>query len=238
MWNFKKTHILLLLCATVFSLESRAQVGQYRNDLAIGFTGGVNMTSVSFVPKPKMASLMGENYGLVIRYTPEKYITAVCSVQIECNYANQGWKEVDDEDPDTYWKNMKYVQVPFLTRLAWGKERKGGQGFITLGPQLGFLLSEKQESTGDWEESYHTHKYQYSHDAKNKFDYGIAAGAGFQYSHPKLGHFQLEARYYFGLANFYDNSSKGYYARSGHSAISIKLGYLFDVFKTKDSNIK
>ena len=55
------------------SLYSNAQVGESRNDLAIGFNGGVNMSSVSFTPTIKQSNIMGMCGGLSIRYTCEKY---------------------------------------------------------------------------------------------------------------------------------------------------------------------
>ena len=225
----------LALALTTVSLSALAQVGDYRSELAFGVTGGVNMASVDFNPSLKEAKLMGQNVGVTVRYTCEKYITAICALQVECNYAQQGWKEVEDESSATFYKKMNYVQVPFLARLGWGRERKGAQGYILLGPQIGFLLSESQAFTGGWEQETHTHTYQYGHDADNKFDYGIAVAAGCELSSPKIGHFQVEARYYYGLHDFYDNSSDGYFGRSGHGAITLKVGYLFDILKSKQN---
>lgn len=237
MWNIDIKKLALALACTSSS-TLMAQVGDARNDFAIGVTGGVNMSSVSFNPSVKQGSLMGKNAGITLRYTCEKYITAVCAIQLECNYATQGWKEIADETTATFSKTMNYLQFPLLARLAWGRERKGAQGYIVLGPQMGILLSESQTMDSDWKPEDRTHTYQYSHDADNKLDYGITAGAGMEVSSPNLGHFQLEARYYYGLRDFYDNSSKGYFGRSGHSAITLKVGYLFDILKTKNPNIR
>ena len=66
---------------------------------------------------------------------------------------------------------------------------------------------------------------------QRKFDYGITAGLGLEYSHPKVGHFLVEARYYYGLGDIYANSKSDYFARSNNSGIYIKLTYLWDVLK-------
>ena len=237
MWNTKLKRGLFFLCLSAFSAGVHAQVGDYRNELALGVTGGLNMASVDFNPSMKEGTLYGKTVGITLRYTCEKYITAVCALQLECNYATQGWKEIEDESDTYFSKTMNYVQVPFLAKLGWGRERKGAQGYILLGPQIGLLLSESQKAEGEWVVE-RKHTYQQSHDADNKFDYGIMAAAGMELSMPKLGHFQLEARYYFGLHDFYDNSAKGYFGRSGHSAITIKAGYLFDILKSKNPKIK
>lgn len=73
---------------------------------------------------------------------------------------------------------------------------------------------------------------------ENKFDYGIAAGIGLEYSHPRAGHFQLEARYYYGLGNIYGDSKKDYFAKSNIGSIVIKLTYLFDIVRTKGKEYK
>ena len=65
---------------------------------------------------------------------------------------------------------------------------------------------------------------------ENKFDYGIAVGGGLELSTP-VGHFLVEGRYYYGLADFYHNTKKDEFGRSGHSYIGIRLAYLYDLIK-------
>ncbi|MCF0160717.1 MAG: PorT family protein [Bacteroidaceae bacterium] len=241
MWSSKLGCSLAL--AVSLALPVRAQVGDSRSDLAIGFTGGVNITSVSFTPTIKQSSLIGPNFGATIRYTCEKYFTCICAIQLECNYAQMGWKErIEDGSGNEYNCQMNYVQVPLLCRLAWGRERSGAQGYLVLGPQAGFYLNKKENYGGKepWDVSKRPNNvtHQYGKEPDKKFDYGIALGAGLQVSGKHIGHFLLEARYYYGLGDFYDNSKKGYFGRSGHSAIQVKVGYLFDILKTKNPSIK
>lgn len=233
---------LTTIIGTMFTSASFAQVGDARRDLAVGFNAGVNMSSVSFKPSINQGTLTGPTFGAVVRYTCEKYMTCVCAIQLECNYSQMGWKEkIEDGTGNEYNCQMNYVQMPLLCRLAWGRERKGFQGYIVMGPQAGFFLNKKENRGGQepWDISKRPNNvtYQYGKDPDNKFDYGIAAGAGMQLSN-KLGHFQLEARYYYGLADFYDNSKKGYFGRSGLSNIQVKMTYLFDILKTKNDKIK
>jgi hypothetical protein len=47
----------------------------------------------------------------------------------------------------------------------------------------------------------------------------------------KAGHFLLEGRYYYGLADFWGSSKKDDFSRSGHSYMGVKLTYLFDITK-------
>ena len=70
---------------------------------------------------------------------------------------------------------------------------------------------------------------------ENKFDYGIAAGLGLEYSKSRLGHFLLEARYYYGLGDIYGNSKRDFFGKSNFNNIVIKAAWMFDVTKTKNS---
>ena len=73
---------------------------------------------------------------------------------------------------------------------------------------------------------------------EKKFQYGITGGAGVEFSHPKVGHFALEGRYYFGLSDIFNNGKKDIFGRSANSTITVKLSYFIDVKKTKDNSIK
>ena len=79
---------------------------------------------------------------------------------------------------------------------------------------------------------------QYDMPVKNKFEYGITAGLGIEVNTRKAGHFLLEGRYYYGLGDIFGNSKRDYFGRSNNGSIIVKLTYLFDVMKTKNSKIK
>ena len=164
----------------------------------------------------------------------------------------------DETQTLQYARKMSYLQIPVFARMGWGRERKGVQGFFQIGPQIGFFLNEKTDANFDVRQSEFNpgtreipnpmYKYgslrvsdvvaQDTMAVENKFDYGIAAGAGLEFSHPKLGHFLIEGRYYFGLGNIYGSLKRDYFARSNFGNIVIKCTYLFDIIRTKDSKIK
>ena len=250
-----------------------AQVGEYRNDFAVGFNGGYSMSSIAFVPKVPQGQLGGMTAGFSARYTCEKYFNSICAVVGEVNLTQIGWQEdilnandqpvvlhTDETQTLNYARKMSYVQVPLLARLGWGRERKGMQFFFQIGPQVGFFLSEKTDANFDVHDpafnpaidengrfgpNYRYGSSRVSHvvaqdsmAVENTFDYGIAAGAGLEFSHPKLGHFLLEGRYYYGLGNIYGSSKRDFFARSNFGNIIIKFTYLFDIVRTKNSKIK
>ena len=227
-----------------------AQIGEHRNDLAIGFNGGLNMSSVSFTPKVSQAKLNGITGGLSVRYVCEKYFSTVCSLYGEINYSQMGWKEdiVDINDmpvintatglPEEYSRTVNYIQVPLMAHLAWGREQKGFAFFVNLGPQFGIYMSESTNTNFDFSDRNAADRVnpvcaQDTMAVENKFDYGIAAGAGIEFSHPKVGHFLLEGRYYYGLGNIYGDSKRDYFGSSNFGTITVKLAYLFDIVRTR-----
>lgn len=262
-----KRFIFIFSFFLFFIVTTFAQVGEYRTDFAIGFNGGYSLSNVAFVHEVPQSKLGGKTFGLTARYTCEKYFNSICAVVAEVNYTQIGWKEniltTKDEpvplhtDPSQslqYSRKMNYVQVPLLARLGWGRERNGFQGFFQVGPQIGFFLNETTESNFDVRqpafnpsdrENYEYYGVRSSHivaqdtmAVENKFDYGIAVGAGVEYSNPHMGHFVIEGRYYYGLGNIYGSTKRDYFGRSNFGNIVIKCTYLFDIIKTKNSKIK
>lgn len=257
---------LLFILFTLLPLSASAQVGEFRKDFAIGVNGGYVMSNVSFMPKVPQGFQGGMTGGLTVRYTCEKYFKSICAVVAEVNYAQIGWKEdildMQDQpvplhtDPSQtlrYSRQMNYVQMPVFARLGWGRERNGFQAFFQIGPQFGFFLSDKIDSNFDAHQSAFdpmSIEYQYSGKrashvmaqdtmaVENKFDYGIAVGAGLEYSNRHVGHFLIDARYYYGLGNMYGSTKRDYFGRSNFGNIVIKFTYLFDIIRTKNSNIK
>lgn len=234
----------------LFPLSSLAQVGEHRNDLTIGVNGGYMLSNVGFVPKVNQTFHGGYTGGLSIRYVCEKYFNSICSIYAELNYAQMGWKEdiLDREDQpvineetqqaESFSRTLNYVQLPIFARLGWGREQKGVQFFFQAGPQLGYYLSDKVtknfelDKRNSWKRA-NDEVHQDTMAVENKLDYGIAAGIGMEYSFPKLGHFMLEARYYYGLGNIYKDTKRDYFGKSNNSSIIVKLTYLFDLKKTK-----
>lgn len=250
---------LLALCLLAFlPYTATAQVGDYRTDFAIGGSAGYVMSNVGFVPDVPQGWLPGYTAGLSVRYTCEKYFSSICSIVGEVNVTQTGWKEdirdanndpvyyYDDAEkmnPLNYERKITYVQIPFLARLGWGRERKGLQAFIQAGPQIGFYLSESTKTNvmlglGTANQRASQVVAQDTLAVQNKFDYGIAAGAGIELSLPKVGHFILEGRYYYGLGNIFKNSKSDYFGKSNYGQIVIKATYLFDIIRTRNPKIK
>lgn len=226
----------------------KAQVGEHRDDLSVGVNAGYALSTVGFTPKVSQYQHGGITGGFTVKYVCEKYFNSICSVMAELNYASMGWKEriLDPKDekvfnptsgmPEEYSRTINYIQMPFFAHLAWGKEKKGAQFFFQAGPQFGLYLGESTKKNFNIETANLTDRSnktiaQDTMSVERKFDYGIAAGMGVEYTMPGLGHFLLEGRYYYGLGNIYNATKRDYFAKSNHGSIVIKVAYLFDLKK-------
>ena len=243
-----------LLLTFAASLRAFAQVGEYRNVWAVGISGGCALNKVGFTPDVPQSMHTGSTFGIVGRYTSEKYFSTICSVQLEVNMAELGWKEkiqtISGEEvtnpttgiAESYQRDVKYIQIPLLAHLAWGKERRGVNAFINAGPQIGFMLSES--TTKNYDTPYipanypdyvegmtrvNTEVAQETMDVEKHFDYGIAVGAGVEWDIRHIGRFSLEGRYYYGLGNLYGDSKKDEFSKSNNGTIYIRLAYLRDL---------
>jgi len=234
MRNYK--YLLVLVIAMIYANSTMAQLGELRNELAIGFNAGMNMSKVDFSPRIKQTNQQDATFGITARYMCEKYFKMMCGIQVELNYSQRGWNElIEDGSMNTYNRVMNYVEVPLLAHLAFGKDSRtrGMKFFLNLGPQFAYFISDKENMGGEeWNTSMRPNGvvYQYGKEVENKLDYGIVAGGGLELS-TGIGHFLVEGRYYYGLGDFYHNTKKDEFGRSGHSYIGIRLTYLYDIIK-------
>ena len=242
----KKMAAMLLIC--LVSQTAKAQVGDYRSELAFGVSGGYMLSNVCFNPEIPQQNLGGITAGVTLRYTCEKYFKSICAIVAELNFAQTGWKEellTADDLPvinpatgqaEAYQRELSYLQLPVFARLGWGRERSGLQFYFQAGPQVGYCIGEKTKMNFDFSQRNYEDRVGVMKQApqdtmavENKFDYGIAAGMGLEWSHPKIGHFLLEGRYYYGLGDIYGNSKRDFFGRSNLNNIVVKLTWLMDV---------
>lgn len=238
--------IALFISAFISCTSVRAQIGELRNDWFVGLNGGINLSNVGFTPTIPQSNLMTPSFGVTFRYTCEKYFSALCSFQAEVNFGQYGWNEdirnsQDQKTGETYSRTISYIQIPLIARLAWGREVRGMQFFLNLGPQVGFALSDKEKANFDLSNPgtrVNGITEEYGKKIENKFDYGIIGGVGTELG-TGIGRFGVEARYYFGLGNVFKNSKRDKFSKSNNSAIEIRVSYLTDfhkVFKHKNKS--
>lgn len=236
-------------------IRSMAQVGEYRNTFSIGGSGGYMMNSLSFQPTVTQKMHGGMTFGITGRYTSEKYFSTLCAIQAEVNMAQMGWTQdiaTIDNLPvvnpltgvaEEYQRDITYIQIPIFAHLSWGKEKRGVNAFLNLGPQIGFVISDKTKKNYDTPYTKENFPNDFTNSVgrasqvvaqetmpvENKFDFGITFGAGIECHINKVGRFDLEGRFYYGLGNIYGDSKRDFFGTSNHTTIVIKMGYLYDL---------
>ena len=224
--------ILTTILAITLALGIKAQIEEPRNILEIGVAGGLNLSKMEFQPTIRQFYLQGAGGGISIRYTSEKYFSMICAAQLEVNFAQRGWEEdFDDKTNNSYSRCLNYIEVPFLAHLSFGKEPYGLQFFINLGPQVSYMLDDKETYEGQWNISSRPSYTQaiYGKQIDNKFDYGILGGAGLELK-TKAGNFFIEGRYYYGLGDIFKNSKTDDFGRSANTTIYARIGYSTRIF--------
>lgn len=228
-----KRKLAILFTLALAIATAHAQVGDPRRTLSIGASAGMGTSRVSFIPSIKQTLSLGPTYGVSIRHVSEKYFFLICGTQLECNIAGRGWTElIEDGSGNEYTRVATYVEVPFLAHLGFGREFRGVQGHINLGPQVGYLIGDKEikSDPATWNTSNRPNQVieQYGKAIENKLDYGITASAGIELR-TGLGNFGLEGRYYFGLGNIFGITKKDYFGRCANSTISVRATYSFNL---------
>lgn len=219
---------LLLLFATA----SFAQIEQPRHIFEAGVSGGINLSKMDLQPQVRQTMLNGFNGGINLRYTSEKYFSMICAAQLEINFSQRGWEEEFDTGlPYSFSRTLNYIEIPFMAHLSWGKEPRGLQFFINLGPQVSFLVSDSEEYGGGLDPATRPETVRpiYGKDIDKKFEYGITGGAGLELK-TDIGNFFIEGRYYYGLSDIFNNSKIDDFGRSANQTIGIKAGYSIRLF--------
>lgn len=189
----------------------------------------MTMSEMSFSPSTKQSYLSGVTAGLSFRYEEERHVGLLA----ELNIAQHGWKENFEEYPFDYQRQLTYIELPVMTHIFFGG--RNFKGFINLGPQVGYMLSNKITANFDYNnpqsvEGFPTsNRYtdQMALDIKNRFDYGITAGLGCEMIINRRHSVSIEARYYYGLGSIYGSSKKDAFSASRNNTILITLGYQF-----------
>ncbi|MGM9759613.1 MAG: porin family protein [Parabacteroides sp.] len=213
--------ILICLCLAQ-GIRSQAD---FRPEWAVGVSAGSTFSSVTFSPKVKQGMKMGFGGGVTVRWITENHL----GIQAEVNLMQSGWQEQYEIHPECQYKRtLSFLEVPFLTHFYFGSRRV--RGFLNLGPQIGYLLSESTDSNlpegFDPEESSDT--YQHDKPVDKKFQWGLCGGPGMELR-TGIGSFLLEGRYFYGLGNLYNSRKEDHFAQSPQQIITVKLTYLFSI---------
>ena len=219
--------IALLCCVAASGLSINAQT-HYKPRISIGGKAGVSMAKMDFSPSVPQAYNMGTTGALTFRFTEEKLFGLVA----ELGWTTRGWKEDFEESPMQYTRTLTYINLPVMTQIIFGSRRF--KCFINLGPEVSYMISNSISANFDvnnlgvaeWPERPRM-RDQLAMPIKNKFDYGITGGLGFEFYVQPRHSINLEARYYFGLGNIFPATKADIFSASRCTAIEATVGYNF-----------
>lgn len=162
-------------------------------EIKFGAKAGFNLASISGDNTKETDAVTSFNFGVLA----EIPISEKFSFQPELMYSGQGYSFNDNTVA------LNYLNVPLMAKYYVAKGLS-----VEAGPQIGFLLSAKNEST-DVKDSFNT------------FDFGLNFGLGYKF---KNG-FNLGARYNLGLTDI--NNLEGSSATNKNGVFQFSVGYFF-----------
>ena len=217
--------VLVGLCSLACVANGWAQKKDFTQEVAVGGSFGVTFSSVTFSPSVAKGMKQGYTGGIVARWITEKNL----GLQAELNYAQQGWKEKFEEQPQfEYSRTINYIELPFLTHIYFGSDRV--RFFFNLGPKIGYALGESTHSNLGPDDAPNRHNEQHDLPVQKKFDWGLCGGPGLEVR-TGIGSFLLEGRYYYALGDIFNSRREDPFSRSASQVISAKLTFLFTVKK-------
>ncbi len=192
----------------------------FNKELSFGLSQGVVSPSVNFSPMVSQSASIQYYTGIAFRYIAEPNV----GIQAELNYSQRGWNEISHTE-GSFSKQIDYLELPLLTHIFVGNN---AVRFIVLaGPTLKYAIQEKNIST-----YINSTNYQHITQIDNKFDYSLLGGIGLEIRTRKLGFFQLDVRYDFGISDIYNNRKSDYFSRSSNQAIMAGFHY-YPIFINK-----
>jgi len=179
-----------------------------------GAKAGVNFAYISGDLTDDLDSRTSLHIGVMAEFE----ISDKFSFQPELLYSGQGAKYSESESGYSYESTTKldYLNIPLMAKYYVA------EGFsLEAGPQVGFLLSAKDE----WEDNFDGDTDSGSDDIKedvSSIDFGLNFGVGYKLD----SGLNFGARYNLGLSNLIDDTDELDF-KWNNSVIQISVGYFF-----------
>lgn len=180
--------IVLVTVIAVFGL-----VKVNAQEIKFGAKAGINLASISGDNTENIDAVTSFNFGLVA----EIPISEKFSFQPELMYSGQGYSFNDNTIA------LSYLNIPLMGKYYLTKGLS-----LEAGPQVGFLLSAKNESI-DVKDSFKT------------LDFGLNFGVGYKLENG----LNFGARYNLGLSDI--NNIDGFNSKNKNGVFQVSVGYFF-----------
>ncbi|MGH1384785.1 porin family protein [Kordia sp.] len=186
-------------------------VGFYTNaqNISFGFKGGLNLSSIYGDNSDGTKMRAGVHLGVMSEFK----LTSKFSIQPELLYSQQGVNQdvfftliQDAIAPEITLKSRyNYLNLPILAKYYASENFS-----LEFGPQVGFLVSAKQEGDGQELDV---------KDGVKSIDFGVSVGFGYKLS----SGLNFSARYNAGLSNI--NDVDGISDENTNGVIQVSIGY-------------
>lgn len=201
----------------------------YVPHVSVGGHGGMTLSEMAWSPSVRQKFVSGFTMGASFKYAEERHVGLLA----EINLTQRGWAEDMQESPLSYKRQLTYIELPVMTHIFFGS--RVVKCFFNLGPEFGYMISDKITADFDYANPSTVPDFptsnrmteQMSMKIKNKFDYGITAGAGVEFIIKRRHSVYLEGRYYYGLGSIFPSSKKDTFSASRGTSIMVTLGYMF-----------
>lgn len=177
--------VLVVISSLFVSAASTSVKAQKTNSQTFGIKGGVNFSNLYVKDAEKNKMLTGYNIGLFAKLP----VSSTFAIQPELYFTTKGAQTTYNSTfiNGSVQYNFNYLEVPLLFVVNISDNFN-----LHAGPYVSYMLNGKVKNKSnvgsvDFDEKINTEDY-------NKFDAGIAAGAGVD-----LGAVSLGARYTYGL---------------------------------------
>lgn len=191
--------------------------------LSVGASSGFTANKVLFTPSVDQSFLIASSAGLLLRVDMEQSKSVMLGFQAELTYEKLGWEELFEEQPENaYRRTFETVLIPLMTHIRIG--RKTVYGILNLGPQFGFIISDKAEQQGSNFTELQLRRY--AQDLHGRFEWGLVGGTGFGIDAKRIGLFELEGRFYYGFNDLFNNRQQDPHGKSSNMTLALRLNYL------------
>ncbi|MCC9065799.1 porin family protein [Flavobacterium piscisymbiosum] len=181
-------NFLLLAVATVLGFASATA-----QEIKFGVKGGLNFANISGDNTKGIDVVTAFNFGVV----SEIPLSEKFSFQPEIMYSGQGYSFDDNTVA------LNYLNIPLMGKYYLTKGLS-----VEAGPQIGFLLSAKNEKTN-------------VKDSFKTFDFGVNFGLGYKLDNG----LNFGARYNLGLTDI--NDLEGFSSKNKNGVFQVSVGYFF-----------
>lgn len=196
----KKLLTLIFLVTTAVAVNAQ--------ELSFGPRVGLNLSTLTDVDDAKMKP--GLHAGLFMVYSFQEHF----GVSIDALYSAEGAKYKNVSENGTQkitneiTQGLNYLRVPVQACLFFGDLGNPVRPKITLGPDIGFLLSAKTESETtitDGNSTTTTETTDKSKDGLKSIDFGAIVGAGANFNLSEAVWLNVDLRYYIGASEIAEN---------------------------------